>query len=177
MSRGETWIVWLAQGMGAGRLRPAPGTWGSLVGLAWTLILVSTANPWAYALGTLAAIVAAIPACTIAERALGVHDPSSVVIDEWVSMPLAFGGHAAMWVASGAGLPTFATFRGWWPHLVVAFVLFRILDIAKPWPIRALQRLPGGLGIVLDDVGAGMVAAAMHLLGTWAMFAVRLALG
>lgn len=177
MKPGEAARLWIAQGLGAGRLRPAPGTWGSLVGVAWVLVLVSTGNPWAYWLGTVAAAAVAIPWCTEAERLLGEQDPPSVVLDEVVAMPLAFGGHVVLWTLSGAGVPSWATLRGWWPYLAAAFVLFRILDIAKPWPIRPLQGLPGGWGIVLDDIAAGILAGALLLAGTWAVFVGRLALG
>ena len=67
--------------------------------------------------------------------------------------------------------------RGWWPYLAAAFVLFRVFDIAKPWPIRNLQRLPGGLGVVLDDIAAGLLAAFTLHLGTWGLFVVHLAKG
>ena len=177
MKRGEAVVVCLAQGLGIGRMRPAPGTWGSLLGVAWTAALLSTGSPWAYGLGAMAGVMVAIPVCTAAERLLEAHDPPSVVIDEVVAMPVAFGGHVILWMASGAGLPSWAMIPAWWPYLAAAFVLFRILDIAKPWPIRALQRLPGGHGVVLDDVAAALMAAALLHAGTWGWFVVRLAMG
>lgn len=170
-------VLWLAQGMGAGRLRPGPGTWGSVVGVAWTLALLLPGSPAWYVAGTLLGIGLAIPACSVAERELGAHDPPSVVLDEVVAMPLAFGGHVAMWAWSGAGVPSWGTWRAWWPQLVIAFVLFRVLDIAKPWPIRSLQRLPRGWGVVLDDVAAGMGAGFILFLGGHLAFFVRLAAG
>lgn len=177
MTTRDTWLLWLAQGMGAGRLRTAPGTWGSVVGVGWTFLLLWPGSPWGYVLGTLVGVLVAIPACTEAERILGEQDPPSVVLDEVVAMPVAFGGHAVLWVVSGAGVPSWATVRGWWPYLVAAFVLFRVLDILKPWPIRGLQRLPGGWGVVVDDLAAGLGAALLLLLGTWAHFVIRLAMG
>lgn len=177
MKPGEAVVLWLAQGLGTGRIRLAPGTWGSLLGVAWTAALLSTGSPWAYGLGAMAGVMVAIPASTTAERLLDAHDPPSVVIDEVVAMPVAFGGHVIHWVVSGAGLPSWATFRAWWPYLAAAFVLFRILDIAKPWPVRTLQGLPGGVGVVVDDIAAALMAAALLHVGTWGWFVVRLAMG
>ncbi len=177
MTRGESMVLWLAQGLGTGRLRPAPGTWGSLLGVAWTLLLLLPGDPVLFCVGAVTAIALAIPACTEAERILALHDPPSVVLDEVVAMPLAFGGYVVVWAGSGAGLPSWATWRAWWPFLAAAFVLFRVLDIAKPWPIRALQALPRGWGVVMDDVVAGLGAGLLLLLGTWAAFVLRLATG
>lgn len=170
-------LLWLAQGFGSGRLKPAPGTWGSVVGMLWTLALLAPGWPWAYALGTLVAIGLAVPVCTEAGRRLGDPDPGSVVLDEIVAVPMAFAGYAGLWWWQAGELPAPAQLRQWWPALLAAFALFRLFDIWKPWPIRSLQRLPGGWGVVLDDVAAGLVAAGCLWGGTWAMFWYRLARG
>lgn len=176
-SRAGGLTLWLAQGFGSGRLKPGPGTWGSVVGMLWTLALLAPGWPWAYALGALVAIGLAVPVCTEAGRRLGDPDPGSVVLDEIVAVPLAFAGYAGLWWWQAGELPAPAQVRQWWPALVAAFILFRLFDIWKPWPIRSLQRLPGGWGVVLDDVAAGLVAAACLWGGTWAMFWYRLARG
>lgn len=177
MRRGGWVVLWLAQGLGAGRLRPAPGTWGSLVGVAWTLALLVPGSPMIYGLGALLGVALAIPACGFAEMELGQQDPPSVVLDEVVAMPLAFGGHVALWAWSGAGVPGVSTWQAWILHVLAAFGLFRLLDIWKPWPIGLLQRLPGGWGVVLDDVAAGVGAGLLLLLGTQAAFLLRLVAG
>lgn len=170
-------LLWVALGFGSGRLRPGPGTWGSMVGVVWALVLLTPGWPWAYALGTVLAIGVAVPVCAAAARQLGDPDPGPVVLDEIVALPLALAGYAGLWWWQAGELPAPAQLRQWWPALVAAFVLFRLFDIWKPWPIRALQRLPGGWGVVLDDVAAGVVAAACLWGGTWAVFWYRLARG
>lgn len=177
MRRGGWVVLWLALGLGAGRLRPAPGTWGSMVGVGWTLALLVPGSPVIYGLGALLGVALAIPACGFAETELGQQDPPSVVLDEVVAMPLAFGGHVALWAWSGAGVPGVSTWQAWSLHVLAAFGLFRLLDIWKPWPIRLLQRLPGGWGVVLDDVAAGVGAGLLLLLGTQGAFLLRLVAG
>jgi phosphatidylglycerophosphatase A len=86
-------------------------------------------------------ITSGIPAATLAARESGRHDPQFVVIDEV----------AGQWIAL-LGSP--ADFR----HGVIAFILFRLFDITKPFPVRHLEKLPGGWGIVFDDVAAGLYA-------------------
>jgi phosphatidylglycerophosphatase A len=136
----ERLSVNLAVFFGVGRLPWAPGTWGSLAALLLFYPLVG--HPWALPVLTVALTALSIPACTLAEKALGEVDPSSVVVDEVVGMGVAL-----------SFLPE--------PHLyyaLSAFLLFRLFDIWKPFPWRKLQDLPGGWGIVVDDVGAGLYA-------------------
>jgi phosphatidylglycerophosphatase A len=92
-------------------------------------------------IGIALSITLGIPAATIAARESGRHDPQFVVIDEV----------AGQWIAL-LGSP--ADFR----HGVIAFILFRLFDITKPFPVRHLEKLPGGWGIVFDDVAAGLYA-------------------
>lgn len=166
--------VWIAQGLGSGRLRPGPGTWGSLVGVLLTLLLLAFPSPIPYLATTAVLICLSIPICSRAEKVLGETDPGSVVLDEIVAMPVAFSGYAAHWWLAGSA-PSLGQIRYWWPALVAAFVLFRIFDIWKPWPIRRLQSLHGGLGIVIDDLVAALVSAVLLGLGTLALFYTRLA--
>ena len=138
------WAWLLATGLGIGYLRPGPGTWASAATvIAWWAIARSIpAVNWAVALG-LAALVSAmgIPAATRAARESGQHDPSFVVIDEVAGQLIAL-----------IGVPLV------WKSLFVSFILFRAFDIVKPPPVRQLERLPEGSGIVLDDVMAGLYA-------------------
>lgn len=154
-------LLWLAQGFGLGRIPVAPGTWGTLLGLPLTALLLLAGNRWLYLLGLGVAVGVAVPVCGQAERALGRKDPGSVVLDEVVALPLAFLGW--FWSGIGAtgvwpGVEVFGVAANWlW--LGVGFVAFRLLDILKPWPIRLTQALYGGFGVVADDVAAALIVA------------------
>ncbi|MGD9584888.1 MAG: phosphatidylglycerophosphatase A [Lysobacterales bacterium] len=143
---------WIATGFGAGLSPIAPGTAGSLVALLPYLLL----RP----LGALAVLAAAVVVFAIGVVAaqwsidqLGAEDPGAVVIDEWVGQWLAF-------------LPVFLVWPGFGFHpplaleLLAGFLLFRLFDIAKPWPANWADRnLHGGFGAMLDDAIAGCYAA------------------
>src|SRR5208337_696896 len=146
------WATLVATFFGAGRLKPGPGTWGSLA----TVVLWALASSQIPAANrTCATIVAAavvtlvgIPAATLVARASGTKDPQFVVIDEVAGQLVALIAVPLAWKTFLAGL-----------------ILFRVFDIWKPFPIRRLERLPEGTGIVVDDLGAGLYAlAVMHLL-------------
>jgi len=141
-----------------GHLRPGPGTWGSL---AATLAAPVVFFPWdlAHRILLLAGAFALGVVCAgRAERFWGHRDPSCVVVDELVGQ----------WIA------LLTTARDAWGEMLLAFALFRILDILKPWPIRIVeQRLPGGWGIMADDALAG--AVAWGLLEVVRTFSVALA--
>ena len=141
------WAFAVATFFGAGRLKPGPGTWGSVA----ALLLWALAN-WAFhpsrgemaiilVVGIALALIFGIPAATIAARESGREDPGFVVVDEV----------AGQWIALLGG-----PFN--WPHAIIALILFRIFDITKPFPARQLERLPAGWGIVFDDVAAGLYA-------------------
>lgn len=89
----------------------------------------------------LGAFGAGLWASGVMESSTGKHDPSEIVIDEV----------AGLWIALAG--TNFAL-----PHLIIAFLLFRLFDIIKPGPINTLQNLPGGWGVMMDDIGAGLVA-------------------
>ncbi len=131
----------IASFFGAGLLPRAPGTWGSLAALAVGAVLLA-ASPWLLAAGVVAATLAGLWAIP---RAGGDGDPGWVVIDEvagmWLTM-LPLAGPSAL----GLGL---------------AFALFRLLDIAKPGPIGAIDRYPGAAGVMGDDLAAGAAGAAL----------------
>lgn len=131
----------LALGLGSGCLPRAPGTFGTLVAIPLYLLLQSLA-PWWYALVTLVLLVLGIFLCGHTARALGVHDHPAIVWDEIV----------------GYLITLFMAPPGWVP-VILGFILFRLFDILKPWPIRSIDRqVAGGLGIMLDDVLAGVFA-------------------
>lgn len=173
----SNWIVWLAQGFGVGRIPVAPGTWGSLVGVGWALLLLSPGSLVFYLTGIVLSTLAAVLVCDRAERILGQHDPGSVVLDEIVAVPVALGGYVMLWWGQAGTMPEVAALAGLWPVLAAAFALFRLFDVWKPWPIRALQRLPGGWGVVADDLAAGLVSAVVLWLGCHAVFVYGLVRG
>ena len=141
----------VAFGFGSGLAPKAPGTFGSLAALLLFPAL-ALLTPLAYGAVLLVAAVAGVAVCDHAARALGVHDDGRIVWDEFVGqwltlLPLVplthWGPSAALQVTAGFGL-------------------FRLFDVVKPWPIGYLDRkVSGGLGIMLDDVVAGLFAAAV----------------
>ena len=92
----NSFVVWFAQGFGIGRLKPAPGTWGTLLGLAWFAALVVIGSLPAFLAGILISVPVCAWACGEAEMALGEKDPGSVVMDEIIAVPLCFSA----WVLS-----------------------------------------------------------------------------
>lgn len=150
--RAPLWATATATLFGIGRLHPGPGTWGSA---ATVLLWAAAAHALPVALRTpvaigLACMVIAIgiPAATRVCRASGKKDPQFVVIDEVAGQLIALIAVPLAWQTFLAG-----------------FILFRVFDIFKPPPIRQLEKLPEGTGIVLDDVAAGIFAlVGMQLL-------------
>ena len=135
----------VATWFGCGYAPVAPGTVGSAAAVAIALLLVHYAGFGRLEFAILAAITAVIgiPAATATARHLGKKDPRHVVVDEVAGQWFAFAGAANF---------------GWKPVLA-AFLLFRVLDIWKPAPARQAESLPGGTGIMMDDVVAGLYAA------------------
>jgi phosphatidylglycerophosphatase A len=152
VSTAPKWATLVATFFGAGRLRPGPGTWGSLAAaLLWWLI-ASHLPPVAILPTILLLIVLVtaigIPAATLEARGCGKEDPSHVVIDEVAGQLVAL-----------IACPILSK------PLLAGFILFRAFDIVKPFPIRRLESLPEGTGIVVDDLGAGVYAfVALQLL-------------
>jgi phosphatidylglycerophosphatase A len=152
MSWAERIVIFLATGCYAGKLPVAPGTFGSLAALPLCWLLAQLGRPTAVAAAVLF-IAAAVWLAGAAERLLQRKDPGSIVIDEIAGMLVTF-----------SGLP-FNAFSA-----TAGFVLFRILDIAKPFPIGWVEkRLSGGSGIVMDDLVAGVIAnlGCRLLLALW----------
>lgn len=149
--------VFLAQGFGIGRAPRAPGTFGSVIGFLWFAILLLPGNPWLFALGACAGIASAVWLCGEAEKILGQHDPGSIVLDEIVAIPVCFATVLATH-AVRHGFPNLQQCLHAWPWwwFPAVFAAFRFFDIAKPWPVKQSQKLPGGLGVVADDVLAAV---------------------
>ncbi|MDR3726390.1 MAG: phosphatidylglycerophosphatase A [Terracidiphilus sp.] len=147
-SEHKTFWAWtVATFFGAGFGKPGPGTWGSVAAVllwaavAWGLHPAPQTLLLILLVGIALTLVLGIPAATIAARESGREDPGFVVVDEVAGQWIALLGSQANW-----------------RHALLALVLFRIFDITKPFPIRRLEYLPEGWGIVLDDVGAGLYA-------------------
>jgi len=158
-SSAPVWATLVATFFGAGRLRPGPGTWGSLAAIVlwWEIAsqLPESARLPVIIVFIVAATAIGIPAATLEARGCGKKDPSHVVIDE-----------VAGQLVTLIGCPLL------WKPLLAGFILFRAFDILKPPPIRSLEKLPEGTGIVVDDLGAGVyglivlqVLLHYHLLG------------
>jgi phosphatidylglycerophosphatase A len=148
--------LWIAQGFGVGRIPFGPGTFGSVVGLGWTALLIASGSFWVFLAGIAAGIVLSVWLCGEGEKILKQKDPSSVVLDEIAAMPLCFAGWIwALWRTPHV-LPTVEKVFSSWTVVLFAFVFFRFFDIAKPWPVRQSQSLPGGWGITVDDLLAAV---------------------
>jgi phosphatidylglycerophosphatase A len=145
--RKTLWAWTVATFFGAGLGKPGPGTWGSAAAVLLWAALAWGAHASAPGLlifllvGIALSIGLGVPAATIAARESGRHDPQFVVIDEAAGQWIALLGAAVNWKTG-----------------LLAFVLFRLFDITKPFPARQLERLPEGWGIVFDDVAAGLYA-------------------
>jgi phosphatidylglycerophosphatase A len=142
-SSAPRWATLVATFFGAGRLRPGPGTWGSLAAaLLWCALaarLPASAQVPVILLLIVVATAIGIPAATLEARGCGKKDPSHVVIDEVAGQ-----------------LVTLIACPIHWKPLLAGFILFRAFDIVKPPPVRSLEKLPEGTGIVVDDLGAGI---------------------
>lgn len=166
LSKVDAAVLFIAEGFGSGRIPFGPGTWGSLVGVGWLVLLLRIPAPLAAAVAALIAVGIAIPICSRAERILGREDPGSVVLDEIVAMPLTFLGPLivlGIWPTS-SGVTDLA--HRFWPEWVVGFLAFRMFDITKPGVIRRVQNLRAGWGVVADDVLAALAAALVTAIPT-----------
>lgn len=134
-------IHFLALGFGSGLAAKAPGTFGTLAAVPLYLLLAQLPLSW-YLAVTLVCVLAGIYICDKAAKDMGVHDHGAIVWDEVAGLLITM-------IAAPAGIL--------W--LAVGFVLFRLFDILKPWPIRWLDaKVEGGFGIMIDDVLAGFFA-------------------
>src|SRR5262249_55341636 len=151
-----SWLI--ATFLGIGHLQPGSGTWAAAATvLLWWLASRWLQPGWITPIAAVAAIVITllgIPPSTVVARESGVKDPGFVVIDEVAGQMITL-----------IGVPVH------WKYLLAGFILFRSFDIVKPFPLRRLEKLPGGAGIMLDDVGAGLYA--LVLLHLWLHFTAR----
>lgn len=131
------------------------------------VLLLGIPDPKWAALIAVAAIGVSVPLCSRAERILGREDPGSVVLDEIVALPLTFLGPLVVLGAWPTSSSLMDLAHRFWPEWVVGFIAFRVFDIAKPGPIRRIQSLPSGWGVVADDVLAALAAAIVTALPTW----------
>ena len=155
-ARKTVWAWTVATFFGAGLGKPGPGTWGSAAAVLLWAAVAWGLHPSPHVLllllcaGIALSLLLGVPAASIAARESGREDPGFVVIDEV----------AGQWI-------TLLLCPVDWRNAAIAFVLFRLFDITKPFPIRRIERLPAGWGIVFDDVGAGLyawgVASLLHL--------------
>lgn len=140
----------LAFGLGVGALPYAPGTAGTLLAVP-LVYLLSGGSLWLYLTVTCLLIIAGIWICDKVSRDIGVHDHGGIVLDE-------VAGYLVVMIAVPVNIWT----------LSVAFAIFRLFDIVKPWPINWLdKKVEGGLGIMMDDLLAGIYGAAVMWLLLW----------
>ena len=136
---------------GTGYLQPGPGTYGSIAAVLLWFLMAQYVAPHLLPVVTLgmaaAAVAIGIPAATRVARESGRKDPQIVVIDEV----------AGQWLTLTLCLPQM-------PFALLGLLCFRAFDIWKPWPVRRLERLPEGTGIVLDDLGAGVYALLVQVI-------------
>lgn len=137
-----------ALGFGSGLSGFMPGTMGSLVGLPFVFIAANF-NHWILATMAILFCVAGVPICAKTADDMNVHDHGSIVWDEIAGIAITF-----LWIPFS------------WKAAVIGFVLFRLFDILKPWPIGFIDKyMSGGIGIMLDDIIAGaMACVSLHIL-------------
>ncbi len=148
----RTLRVWLALGLGAGDSPIAPGTVGSLWGpiLVWGLSAGGVESLWLLPVLVLLFLIG-VPLCEAGSQYFGKKDPGAVVFDEIAAYPLV---HLLVPLS--------------WTTVWIGFILFRIFDILKPWPIKKFERLPGGWGVMADDIIAALYAMlAMKLIALY----------
>lgn len=149
--RKTTLFDWIATVGKIGRIPGAPGTWGSIFAVIVWYWFLSTLNGPVFLAIIIAVTGLGIYVSSVLEKELGQNDPGFIIIDEV----------AGQWIALFA-LPAVPIIA------LIAFVLFRIFDILKPWPIGKAQDLPGGWGVMADDVLAGILACGItHLINLY----------
>jgi len=155
------WVVALATLGPVGKVKKAPGTWGSLAGLFYFTVFFEPLSWWLALLLTLPMLYLAVAICGEAEVRLGLRDPGMVILDEFVVMPLCFLGWQAL-----PDLPDRWSIHTPWIIFLIGFGFFRLYDITKPLGISRLQTLSSGWGVVADDVAAALATCAtLHTLG------------
>lgn len=165
LNRRFFWAHWLpkdlvvscAQLGNVGKVGVMPGTFGSVFGFLLYVFLFNYLSPFYYLSFLLLLSYLSMGICDAAERHLMQKDPRSIVLDEFVAVPFIFIG-----MNGAEGL---ASQYGGWPIYLLGFILFRIIDILKPFGIRAIEKLDGGIACVLDDIVAALAACIiLHLI-------------
>lgn len=136
----------------------APGTVGSIAGTLWFTIMFLRLSPFWYLIFFIFTTYLAMEICGEAEDRMLKHDPGEIILDEFVAMPLCYLGLQPYFLVGPA-----------WLYILAGFILFRFFDIVKPLGINKLQNIPGGLGIVLDDLGAAMATCSTLHIGLWGL--------
>jgi phosphatidylglycerophosphatase A len=137
-------IKWIAIGFGTGLSPVMPGTVGTLIGLPLAYGVMKLPELWIQVVVCVALSMLSIPICEVAEKTIGGKDPSCVVADEYLTLPITVIGLTSPWA------------------LLSGFVLHRIFDITKPPPIKQLQHIHGGFGITIDDFLASLIALGLN---------------
>ena len=147
----ERTALFVGTGAGIGFAPVVPGSFGSLWGPVVVWWLRDPGLPaFVFPAAAVLLVIVGIPLCTTGARVLGRHDPAPVVFDEIAAFPVVF---AAVELDLTTG--------------IIGFLWFRVFDITKPWPVRRLERLPRGFGIMADDLGAAVYAGGALWLTTW----------
>lgn len=145
---------------------PAPGTWGAAAGTLFYfsafLLTGAAGNPFWFSIAAGTLVLISVPLCDAGEKLLGKTDPGEVNFDEFAVMPLCFAGLGNVIAEADALAQTFWLFGG--------FALFRFFDILKPLGIKKLQKLPGGLGVTIDDLAAALLVCGC----LWAFRGIQL---
>lgn len=143
-------LHFIAFGFGSGTIPFAPGTWGTVIAIPFYLAMQSLSSMM-YLVITLAVIAGSIWICHRATQDIGIHDHPGMCLDEIVGY-----------------LVTMFNAPHGWQWILMGFLLFRVFDIVKPWPIRQIDaHVSGGLGIILDDVAAGIASCLLLQLLVW----------
>lgn len=140
---------------GAGLLKPAPGTWGSVAALPFVWFLHITGGFPVFALATIVVFFIGWWSTHTATLGAADHDPSEIVIDEVV------GQWIALWPVSFGAMMSKSDILALWPGIMVGFIAFRVFDITKPGPVAWADGRSDALGVMLDDVIAGIMAACI----------------
>ncbi len=162
-------VYWLGIGLGSGLPKRAPGTWGTVGGLLVGIPLMLLGF-WPFLIITVLANIVGIWICERTSVLMNVHDDPHIVWDEWAGMwitllPLAYIGLGNLATIDNISLD--------WLAIVSAFLLFRFFDIVKPYPIGWIDsKVRGGLGIMLDDVVAALMA--LVTMAVFSMVAMRI---
>ncbi len=136
----------------------APGTIGSIAGMLWFTTMFLNLSPIGFLIFLIFTAYLATEICGEAEKRMLKRDPPEIILDEFVAMPLCYLG-IQPYIFSGTA----------WHYMLAGFIVFRFFDIIKPLGINKLQALPGGLGIVLDDLGSAMATCLTLHIGLWGL--------